>query len=144
MNDLDKREVALNTEIKKILIVDDDSDMQMFLSNLLEADGFSPIVAENSHDGLLYALKEHPGLIILDVPMLKKRGIQILKNLKHDNRFKNIPIIIISPLDKKTLLQYRRTIKGFNDQDMDEPEAYLKKPFEAEELLEVIRRIAVN
>ncbi|MCK5783551.1 MAG: response regulator [Desulfobacterales bacterium] len=134
----------MNTETRKVLILDDDSDMQIFLSNLLEADGFSPIIGENSHDGLSKALKEKPDLIILDVPMPEKRGIQIHHTLKHDKRFKHIPVIIISPLDKKTLQQYQRTIKGYNDQDMAEPEAYLKKPLETEEILDLVRKFVIR
>ncbi|NOY70012.1 MAG: response regulator, partial [Deltaproteobacteria bacterium] len=134
----------MNTETKKVLILDDDSDMRIFLSNLLEADGFSPVIAENSHEGLLKAMKERPDLIILDVPMPEKKGIQIHQDLKHDKRFKDIPVIMISPLDKKTLQQYQRTIKGYNDQDMPSPEAYLKKPLEAEELLALVRKFVTR
>ncbi len=131
----------MNTKTKKILIMDDDTDMQIFLSNLLEADGFLPIIAENNHIELLKTMEEKPDLIILDVPMPDKRGIQIYQDIKHDERFKNIPVIMISPLDKITIKQYQRTIKGCNDDDMAGPEEYLKKPLEAEELLALVRKL---
>ncbi len=134
----------MKSQIKKILIVDDDSDMQIFLSNLLEPLYFRTILAESCTDGMKKALKEKPEIIILDVPMSEKRGIQMHQDLKNDDRLKDIPVIMISTLERKTLLQYQRSFKFFNGQDIHEPEAYLKKPLEAEELLIMVREIAAS
>ncbi len=131
----------MNIDMEKILIVDDDSDMQIFLSNLLEASGFFPISSGDSNDGIKKALTEKPALIILDVPMPQKKGIQMHQEIKHDDRLKKIPVIMISTLEQKTLLQYQRSLQFFNDQDIIEPEAYLRKPLEVEEFLTMVRKI---
>ena len=129
-------------EARKILIVDDDSDMQIFLSNLIETIGFLPISTGNSADGIKKALKEKPELIILDVPMSEKRGIQMHHDIKHDDRLKNIPVIMISTLEEKTFLQYQRSsLHLYNDQEIVEPEAFLKKPLEVDEFLAMVRKI---
>lgn len=134
----------MKTKPPKILIVDDDSDMQIFLSNLLESGGFSPILAGNSDDSLKSALKEKPELIILDVPMPGKKGIRIHNDLKHDSRFKNIPVIMISTLERKTLLQYQRSMNFFKGKEAVEPDAYLKKPLETEEFLTTVKNMVTK
>jgi len=134
----------LKVQTKKILIVDDDSDMRIFLSNLFETLNFRPILAKSCSEGMKKALTEKPEIIILDVPMPEKRGLQMHQNLKNDDRLKDIPVIMISTLDRKTLLQYQRSFKLVNGQDIHEPEAYLKKPLEAEDLLVRVREIAGN
>lgn len=131
-------------ETGKILIVDDDSDMQIFLSNLLETSGFIPISTGNSKDGIQKALKERPELIILDVPMPEKGGIKMHHDIKHDDRLKNIPVIMISTLEEKILLQYQRSLHIFNDQEILEPEAFLRKPLEVDEFLAMVRKIVAK
>ncbi len=131
----------MKTETKNILIVDDDSDMQIFLSNLLETSGYLPISTGNCKDGIEIALKGRPELIILDVPMPEKRGIQMHYEIKHNENLKNIPVIMISTLEQKTLYHYLRSLKISSHQEIVEPEAFLKKPIEVEEFLGMVRKI---
>ncbi len=115
-------------------------DTRIFMSNLIETEGFSPIVPDDMETGLLKALKRYPDLIILDMPMADKKGIQIYQDLKQNNAYKNIPVMMISLLDKKTIQQYQQAIKGYSADPMGRPSAFLKKPLEADEFLALVRQ----
>ncbi len=130
---------ALSENKKKILVVDDEPDTVMFLSNLLVSDGFEPIVAENMAQGLWKARTEDPAVILIDVAMPREAGIEMYRTLKQDETLRKTPVIILSNLDRKTFMQYQRVI---GSDRIPYPDAYLVKPPEAEELLGIIRKLS--
>ena len=69
---------------KKVLIVDDEMDMRIFLSTLLETSGYEAIIAVNGEEGIQQARKHKPAAIILDVLMPKSGGIQMYRQVKTD------------------------------------------------------------
>lgn len=126
---------------KKILVVSDELDMRIFLSNLLDAGGFKPTEAENGAEGLKMATAMKPALIILDVMMSNKEGIQIYRNLKNDKTLKKIPVIMLSAIDRKTFFFYEKFKSIPSVAGVPEPEAYLEKPPEAEELMGIVQML---
>jgi CheY-like chemotaxis protein len=119
----------------KVLIVDDEPDMRFFLCNLLGGCGYATIPAGDRRDGLRKAKRERPALIILDVMMPNKDGLQLYRDLKEDRRLKRIPVIMVSSIGKNTFLQYQRSYCTLPEADAASPAAYLKKPLNAEELV---------
>jgi CheY-like chemotaxis protein len=126
---------------KKILIVDDELDMRTFLSTLLEATGYKPVEAADGLEGLRKAKEIKPDLIVLDVMMPKEAGIQMYRDLRADGELKGIPVIMLSGIAKKTFFHSQNVLDVYRGQSVPEPEAYIEKPPEAEELLEFIRRL---
>ena len=100
--------MALETQRLKILIIDDELDMRIFLCNLLGTCGYAPIDAGDRKEGLQKAREEKPDLIILDVMMPKEGGIQMYRDLKQDKDLKQVPVIMLSTIDRKTFLKYQR------------------------------------
>ena len=126
---------------QKILVVDDDPDMRIFLSTILKTGGYKPIVAKDVGEGMKKVKKENPVFIIMDVPMPENSGVRMYRHLKLDEQLKQIPVIMISTIDKQTFTQYQKT-KGISlDRDVIGPEAFLEKPPEASEVLNLIRDI---
>jgi len=119
----------------KVLIIGDEPDMRFFICNLLGGCGYATIPAENRQDGLRKARRETPALIILDVMMPNKDGLQIYRDLKEDSRLRGIPVIMVSSIGRKTFLQYQRSYCTLPEADAITPVAYLKKPLNAEELI---------
>ncbi|WP_022666734.1 response regulator [Desulfospira joergensenii] len=123
----------------KILVVDDDPDMRIFFSALLKTGGFHPIVAGNGKEGLDKVKKENPAFIIIDVPMPDNGGMQMYRCLKQDKTLCCIPVIMVSTIDQQTFTHYQKT-KGVRlGHDISGPEAFLEKPPEAAEVLDLIR-----
>ena len=82
--------------MKKILIVDDEQDIVESLKFVLEVSGYVCYTAFNGEDGLRLAKEIMPDLIILDVMMPKINGYKISRLLKYDNKYKDIPILMIT------------------------------------------------
>jgi two-component system phosphate regulon response regulator PhoB len=128
-------------ERKKILIVEDELDLRIFLCNLLGNCGYHTIDAADKAEGLQKAKKEKPALIILDVMIPKEDGIQMYREIKQDQDLKNIPVIMVSTIDRKTFSFYQKFQYSPKGTGVPEPGAYLEKPLEAEELIKLVRSL---
>ncbi len=126
---------------KRILVVDDEMDLRTFISTLLESNGYKVAVAENGEQGMLKAREKKPDLITLDVMMPKESGIKMYRDLKTNDELKGVPVLIISGLARKTFLHSQRVLDQFRNQSVPEPEGYIEKPPEPEELLADVRRL---
>lgn len=126
---------------KKVLVVDDEMDVRIFIATLLEAHGYQPALAADGEQGLEMARSLKPALVTLDVMMPKESGIKMYRELKTDPELSDIPVLIISGLAKKTFLHSQKVLDKFRDQQVPTPEGYIEKPPEPEELLEEVRRI---
>ena len=126
---------------KKVLVVDDDPDVRLFSVIVLEENGYTPLEAANGEEGLKMIKKEKPELIILDVLMPRQSGIRLYRELKTDKSFKDIPIIILSGIAKKTFLRSQKALTEFGGKEVPEPKIYLEKPVEPEILAGEINNI---
>ncbi len=126
---------------KKVLVVDDDPDVRLFSVTVLEENGYTPLEAANGEEGLKMIKKEKPELIILDVLMPRQSGIRLYRELKTDKSFKNIPIIILSGIAKKTFLRSQKALTEFGGKEVPEPKIYLEKPVEPDILAGEINKI---
>jgi DNA-binding response OmpR family regulator len=125
---------------RKVLIVDDEQDMRVFLTTLLETNGFKPLSAEDGRQGMEMARKSKPALIILDVMMPKESGVGMYRELRLDPDLKDIPVIMLSALSRKTFFHSQRVLDEYRGEKIPEPAAYIEKPPEPEELLEAIQK----
>jgi len=118
---------------KRVLVVDDDRVIQQLLEVNLDLEGYE--VVGSAGDGLQaleMAKKLNPDLILLDIMMPKLDGLEVCRRLKADPKLAKIPVVLLSA----------------RAQDMDVREgleigadAYLTKPFDPVELLEVVGRL---
>lgn len=83
---------------KVILLVDDDLTLLEMYEDRLKAEGFTIVQAKNGEEALNKAREVKPALVILDVMMPKVNGFDVLKNLRGDQEFKDIPIIMLTAL----------------------------------------------
>jgi len=86
----------------KILIVDDDENNRMVLSDALEGEHYTLLEAVNGIDALKVVEKESPDLILLDVLMAGMDGITTLRKLKEQEKTRHIPVIMITVLNLDT------------------------------------------
>lgn len=83
---------------KKILIIEDEEDYRSILVDLFTIANISVLVAKDGQEGLTLALKEHPGLILLDVLLPKMDGVSLLSNLRQDEWGRNVPVMLLTNL----------------------------------------------
>jgi len=115
---------------KKILIVDDEADLVETIRFPLELEGFKVLAAYNGEEGLNQARAEKPDLILLDLMLPKLDGYKICRLLKFDERYKHIPIFMLTA---KT--QEKDKILG-KETGADE---YFTKPFDIDGLIAKIK-----
>ena len=115
--------------MKKILVIDDDTDFLNALESALKKHGYDVVTSNSCEEGLLTLATFKPNLIILDVHFKDQDGRDLCKKIKALGEFRHIPVILISA-DHECLAFYP-------DYGAD---AALKKPYKLSLLLEVLQR----
>lgn len=126
---------------KKVLVVDDDPDVITFNTTVVEECGYTALIARNGEDGLKKAREEKPDLIVLDVLMPRQSGIRLYRELMTDKSLKDIRVILLSGIAKRTFLRSQKALTEFGGEPVPEPEVYLEKPVEPEELAQALTKI---
>lgn len=85
----------------KILIIEDDSYISDMYRIKLENSGFEVIIASDGIEGFKVLEKQKPDVILLDVVMPKMDGFNVLKMIKNDSDYNDIPIILLTNLGQK-------------------------------------------
>lgn len=83
-------------EKKKVLIADDEADILDLLEYTLEREGYEVIRASDGKETIEKAEKHSPDIILLDIMMPKKDGIEVCRHLREDNRFQDTYILILT------------------------------------------------
>ena len=93
----------MSTEGKpRILIVDDEPDLLTVLRLGLEAEGFDVVQASDGERGLAMARELMPDLLVLDLMLPRMDGYKVCRALKFDERYRHIPIFILSARSGET------------------------------------------
>jgi CheY-like chemotaxis protein len=130
-----------NPEKTAILVVAEESDMRIFLSKLLLSAGWTVVEAVGMAEGLRLARDERPALVVLDVMMSNKEGIHMYHHMKSEPFLRTIPVILISGIDWEMFSSYQKFHPGRLGPSVPEPEAFMEKPVEADELLGELERL---
>ena len=128
-------------EKRKVLIVDDEMDMRIFLKTLLETSGYQPYITRDGREGLHKAREITPDLIILDVMMPGEGGPQTYRQLKTDQKLSNIPVIMLSGVKKDSFFHYLKMLNAGTGGKIPLPEAYFEKPVDHMKLIRLIRSV---
>ena len=117
---------------KKILVIDDEEDMQKLLKIRFEQESFIVITAGDGEAGIKAAELEVPDLILMDIMMPKMDGYSCLKEIRKISKIKDTPILMLSGKEEekiKDLFAFQK-ISG-----------YVEKPFELDNLVAKIKEI---
>ena len=107
-----------------ILIVEDDQEIRKYVKNSLESK-YRVFSTQNGCEGIKKALQIIPDLIVSDIKMPEKTGIELCNQLKHDEKTSHIPIVLLTSFTEK---EYK--IEGLEKG----ADAYISKPFSIDEL----------
>ena len=136
---------------KRILIVDDEPDAISYISSVLEDNGYDYLSAENGEEGLELAKKEKPDMILLDLIMPEKSGMLMFQELKKDPELGKIPVIVVSGASEALGVDLRnfmikqprrgkeKVVETTGETQFTEPNAYVEKPVDPNELIKVIK-----
>jgi CheY-like chemotaxis protein len=88
--------VERSTDMRTVLVVDDDADCRTMLEHTLTFEGFRVVCACNGREALVLAHKQRPGVILLDLMMPVMSGYEFRLNQQNDPSLADIPIVCIS------------------------------------------------
>jgi CheY-like chemotaxis protein len=117
--------------MSKILIIDDDLDIQETMGSLLEAEGFQISAAETVERGLELIESESPALVLLDVmfPEKKTRGFEAAAEIKA--KYPHLPLFVLTAINREYAFDFSK-----EDVKADE---FLNKPVKIDRLVKLIR-----
>lgn len=124
---------------QKVLIIEDDEDLQRLMAVNVRSQGFDALRALNGNEGLALARRERPQVILLDLMLPDMSGVDVCRQLRSDDSFKQTAIIIVSARTEEI-----DRVVGFELGADD----YVVKPFSVRELMlrikAVTRRMKTN
>ena len=122
--------------MKQILIIDDEPLIGSMLKKVFEREGFNVIVASNGKEGMKLYKEKPPDLVITDLIMPEKEGIEIIMELRKEDP--NLPIIAMSGGGLNAPDSYLNiaNILGAN--------AIFSKPIKIEELLNIVKTMPIR
>lgn len=118
------------TMAKKVLVIDDDSDLLQLVSHCLKKKGYDVSCGLDGLEALSMAPQIMPDLIIIDVMLPSMNGDAVARIFKADEKLKHIPVILMSSEH-----EYLR-----NKSEASRADAYLNKPFDLAELSGMVTR----
>lgn len=110
---------------RKILVVDDDASLARTLSYLLKEQHYDVVVSPGGEDLLTFVADEKPDLLLLDIMMPKIDGLALLRRLKDDERFRDLPVLMLSSMPPE-----EATVRSLGLGAAD----FISKPFKVREL----------
>lgn len=118
---------------RRILVVDDEEDVRLFIATLLEDAGAEVIEARDGDEAIARATEWQPDLITLDLSMPGKDGVEAFTELRRNDETSDMAICILTGHPEFRRVLYERPVRA--------PEGYLNKPVDEELLVSTIRRI---
>ena len=120
---------------KLILIVDDDPDVWLFITTVLEDHGYRTMEAEDEEQALARLGEARPDLITLDVNMPQRSGVRLYRELRSSEPYRQIPVIMVTGMasEFQQFISSRRQIPA--------PEGYLAKPVDEGAILGTVQRL---
>jgi DNA-binding response OmpR family regulator len=115
-----------------VLVIDDDPVILELLRVNFEIEGFDVICASDGEEGLRRAQLDRPDVVISDIMMPRRDGLQLLTDLKADPGTEDLPVILLSAKAQKTEVQ-----QGL-DMGADD---YITKPFDPLELIDRLNAV---
>ena len=147
---------------KHILVIDDDENIRRFISLLLSENGYEAVTASDGAEGLQMVTQAKPDLIVLDVMMPKKTGLTLFKQLKRDEQYKDIPILMLTGVTgvieemethKDETFEHpfdnlrealKKSIRELRDEGLVKPEMFVDKPVDPDSFVERVRQLIGN
>jgi len=119
-------------KIHTILIIEDDLDIQNFISRVLELEGYRVIRASDGHTGMELINENHVSLVLLDLRLPGPDGWSILQEIKGNPALSEVPVVVLTAIAES--VQQRRTLRMGAT-------SYLIKPLSAHKLSKTVAGI---
>jgi twitching motility two-component system response regulator PilH len=117
---------------KKVLVVDDSATIREIVGDALREVGYQVEMAADGEDGLEKARRLLPDVVILDLTMPKRDGLDVATDIKADPKTANIKIIMLTTRDSEFDQRVGKEVGA---------DKYLSKPFDSQTLLNAVTQV---
>ena len=115
---------------KTVLIADDEPNILISLEYLMKREGYRVLLAHDGQEACDLIASEHPDMVLLDVMMPKKTGFEVCHEIRANETFKDMPILLLTAKGRDTDVA-KGLAMGAND--------YMIKPFSTKDLAQKVR-----
>jgi DNA-binding response OmpR family regulator len=118
--------------LARILVVDDDEDICVLVGRTLSNEGYKVDLAKDGVQALESMGESDYDLVVLDVMMPNKNGLEVIRDMKNEGRLRSIPILLFSALGTGTKMML---------QDENQADDYAQKPFMKNDFLMKVKKL---
>lgn len=134
----------MNAQKPVALVVDDQTDLRILVSTLLEQEGFDTIEGKDADEAVTLAVTEHPDLVVMDVMMPGKDGFEAYREIREDFRTSTIPVIMLTAINDHELGHHHSAETMSAHLGVPAPEAFIEKPLQPQVMREILAEVAHN
>ncbi|MEM7073878.1 MAG: response regulator [Pseudomonadota bacterium] len=120
---------------RKVLLIEDEQNIIEAVSFILSRDGWDVFTHSNGHDAIEAVRYRAPDLVILDVMLPGKSGFDILQEIRSDDRFNGLPVLMLSA---------RGQAKDMEMAERAGASRYMTKPFSNADVLDAVRDLVAQ
>jgi DNA-binding response OmpR family regulator len=124
---------------RHVLIIDDEPDVGFYLTTVLKQHGFQVEVAASTDAAWAELNRQTPALVCLDIMMPRESGISLYTRMKGSDRFKSLPVLIVSGVAPASDFDFRKFVP---DVTIPPPDGYVEKPIQIESFVAKVEELA--
>lgn len=120
------------------IVIDDEPDMANYLSSILEESDFDVHTANEARTGETLIREKSPSLILLDLMMPGRSGVQLFARLRGDDATKDIPLIMVTGIKDELNIDWSDIVDNLRAR---KPDGFVEKPIDPEGLMKVVNDV---
>lgn len=128
----------MSVDKRTAVVIDDEKDLTAFLASILEENGFSVRTANEAVTGEEMIREEPPDIILIDLMMPGRTGIQLFTRLRGDEATRDIPLVMVTGIKDQLNIDWGEIVDRFKSR---KPDGFVEKPIDPERLMRVIEGV---
>ncbi len=117
------------------VVIDDEVDITNYLSSILETNGFEVRAANDAKSGEVLIRESPPDVVLIDLMMPGRSGVQLFAKLRGDEATRNIPMVMVTGIGSQTGMDWGKTVDRLKAR---RPDGFVEKPIDPERLMKVV------
>jgi len=120
------------------VVIDDEVDITNYLTSILETNDFEVRAANEARSGEVLIRESPPDIVLIDLMMPGRSGVQLFGKLRGDETTKGIPIVMVTGIGSQTGMDWGTTVDQLKAR---RPEGFVEKPIDPERLMKVVEAV---
>jgi two-component system phosphate regulon response regulator PhoB len=123
---------------KTAVVVDDEEDLSTYLSTILEENGFEVRTANEAVSGEALVRERRPDIVLLDLMMPGRSGVQLFAKLRRDEATRTIPVVMVTGIREQMGVDWAEVVDNLK---IRKPDGFVEKPIDPDKLMTVVNNV---